>query len=237
MSSLKERLHKMLMQDQLEEVIDFLLAFTQKEGLNELHESVVIQAGQANDLTKASKRGTLSFDETNRARNRIREGVMEIIREVEGAKESQKSTISAPISSRKKGISEQSLKKHVLFLIFLLKIIVIGFLFTLWELGGFSTDQFHRRAQLTHSPIHHLHGLNDSGLYPKPTHRPTWHVKSKPKFPILYLSFSICLWAGILPHIRTQTQRHHQLPTNEHPSHPVRSRAWRIHRKNCLCDV
>lgn len=142
MSSLKERLHKLVMQDQLEEVIDFLLDFTRKKGLNDLYESVVIQASQSKDLVNASKQGTLSFDESSRARNKIRVEIMQVIREVDHINDTPGLQTSLSPSAKKKGISEQRLKKHVLLLIFLLKIIVILFLFHQWETGGFSTDQF-----------------------------------------------------------------------------------------------
>ena len=68
--------------------------------------------------------------------------ILQIVSEIERGKESQEhiSTSTSPV--KQKGISEQRLKKHVLFLIFLLKVFIIGFLFTHWETGGFSTDQF-----------------------------------------------------------------------------------------------
>ncbi len=142
MSAVNQGLRQLVASDQLEAVLDYLMVHTDGKEMEELHEEVVIQSGRYEEYLEAHRLGSNDPDDLARTKVNIRIGILGIIEQLPSSVSAKVPTLAELEPQQRKGISEHKLKNHVLILMILMKFVVIVFLFTLWESGGFTTDQF-----------------------------------------------------------------------------------------------
>ncbi len=116
----------------LRAALDRLLTYT--EG-HPLHDEAVMLAGKLTEYERDARQGTESYDDLSRTQARISEALLELVAELPATGADGKPAPPA-------GIAEGRLKMHLLFILFVAKALVVGRLFTEWEAGGYSTEQF-----------------------------------------------------------------------------------------------
>jgi hypothetical protein len=98
-----------------------------------LKEITLLEQRHANNRSQARK-GTQEHKEIVREDNSIADAVLDLLGQLPE---------TAPVPPAKpRGIAEQTLKLHILLLVMGVKLAVLAWLFTQWEAGGFSADQF-----------------------------------------------------------------------------------------------
>ncbi|MDX1943594.1 MAG: hypothetical protein SFU99_23710 [Saprospiraceae bacterium] len=135
-SNFKQELRRLLAADEPEKVIQQLLEHTEAIGALQLHNELVLQSGRYAQYERDQRLGTEDYDDLIRTRIKISQALLGIIDQLseENAK--------AGKVKRLRGISEKALKNHVLWILLIEKILVVGFVFFLWETGTFTVEQF-----------------------------------------------------------------------------------------------
>jgi hypothetical protein len=137
----KTELRQLLAIDQVEEVIEKMLNRTEAQELSDLHDRIVLQSSRFATLKQKQEIGDTDFDDLVRYKISITNSLLELIREMPEQTGSDEKPAQAARSTLK-GISEQTLKNHILILLLSEKLMVIIFLFTIWESGAFTNEQF-----------------------------------------------------------------------------------------------
>ena len=137
MPSFKQELRRQLAADESNKVIQQLLEHTEAIGELQLRNELVLQSARYAQYERDQRLGTEDYDALIRTKIKISQALLSIIDQLPGQDEKQ---VDKTKSLR--GISEKALKNHVLWIMLLEKIIAIGFVFTLWETGTFTVEQF-----------------------------------------------------------------------------------------------
>ncbi len=133
----KQELRRLLAADELEKVIQQLLEHTEAMGALQLHNELVLQSGRYAQYERDQRLGTEDYDDLIRTRIKISQALLNIIDQLPEAEGTRAGKVK-----RLRGISEKALKNHVLWILLIEKILVVGFVFTLWESGAFTAEQF-----------------------------------------------------------------------------------------------
>ncbi len=137
MPNFKQDLRRLLAADESNKVIQHLLEHTEAIGALQLHNDVVIQSSRYQQYERVQHLGTEDYDDLIRSKIKISQALLHIIERLPD--ENETTTAKAkPL----RGISEKALKNHVLWILLIEKILVVGFVFTLWESGAFTAEQF-----------------------------------------------------------------------------------------------
>jgi len=142
MSAVKQGLRKLVAADELEAALEYLMQHTQEVTPRRLHHEAVLQSSRYEQYLKDHRLGGIDQATLARDKINIRIGILGIIERLPADLTASVPSVAQIKFADKRGISEQKLKHHVLILMIVTKFAMIAFLFTLWESGGFSTDQF-----------------------------------------------------------------------------------------------
>lgn len=136
-TSFKQELRRQLAADEIEPVVQQLLEYTEQIGALQTHNEVVIQSGKYAQYERDRHSGAEAYADLFRAKIKISQALLDIIDKLPA-----QNGPSDEKPKRLRGISEKALKSHILWILLVEKIIVIGFVFTLWESGAFTAEQF-----------------------------------------------------------------------------------------------
>jgi hypothetical protein len=123
-------------QGQLEAVLDRLLVLT--EARPDLHKEAVLLSSRYRDVRQDERTGTEDYDDLARSQLRISAAALDLF----DALPEKRKDLPSGKPAKPRGLSEHTLKLHLLLLLLGAKVLLIGRLFVEWEAGGFSTDQF-----------------------------------------------------------------------------------------------
>ena len=134
MSAPKEELLKLVAEGKLDIVFARLLAYTQANGFGNVHARSVELSARQEQLEQKTTDGTEDSDELRQEQNAINKALVKLIAELPDA---------PPKPDKKpKGITEHRFKNQVLYLLLAAKLLLVGWVFTVWESGGFTNEQF-----------------------------------------------------------------------------------------------
>jgi hypothetical protein len=135
MSAPKEELLKLVADGKLDQGFTQLLAYTQTNALGNWHARTVELSARQEQLEKREQEGIEDPDELRQAQNAINKALIQLIHELPDP---------PPLKPGKKpqGISEHRFKNQVLYLLLSAKMVLVIWLFTLWESGAFTNEQF-----------------------------------------------------------------------------------------------
>ncbi|MCB9350692.1 MAG: hypothetical protein H6573_24755 [Lewinellaceae bacterium] len=100
-----------------------------------LHNQLVIQSGKLQQYLREKNLGTTDYADLGRTRVNISLALLDLINQMP---EGEKSAVPGKLP----GISEQSLKRQVLFLLAVGKVFLFLYIFTLWQSGGLTFEGF-----------------------------------------------------------------------------------------------
>jgi hypothetical protein len=140
MSTLKSHIQQLLAADETEDAIQTLLhtELATPEATKDFRDQVILQSAQHQHYRKLVRENTQDYGELVRTRNKVNLALLQLADELPAD-----APIPAlPAKEAPQGVSENRLKNRLLWLMAIAKLIVIGFTFTLYESGSFSSDQF-----------------------------------------------------------------------------------------------
>lgn len=140
MSTLKTHIQQLLAADETEEAIKILL-HTEMEGqeaTEEFRELVILQSAQYQHYRKLVLENTQDYGDLVRTRNKVNLALLQLADDLPA----DAPIPELPATEAPQGVSENRLKNRLLWLVAIAKLLVIGFTFTLYESGSFSSDQF-----------------------------------------------------------------------------------------------
>lgn len=118
------------------EALSKLEAHTKLHHLGNIHNEAVGLLARLNQLAQLQTDGTQDFDEITQEQNAINKALIALIQglpdEAPGDQPAKKP----------KGITEHRFKNQVLYILLAAKLLILGFVFTLWESGAFTNEQF-----------------------------------------------------------------------------------------------
>lgn len=135
---LKKHIQQLLAADEIGEAIDCLLATDLGEKTADFKQEVIMHSGQYQHYRKLVNQNTEDFADLVRIRNKVNIGLLQLTDELA-------EDLPIPEQKEKKkleGVSENKLKNRLLWLVACAKLLVIAFVYTLWESGSFTNDQF-----------------------------------------------------------------------------------------------
>ena len=130
-----EDLRKMISDGRIEAALEQMTAKSGAFNDPLLTDAVTLLSARMRILKHNTLSDTVSHEDTNRERNKITEGVLELLPRFENVPAT---ATQKPIT----GITEQHLKQHILFLTLIVKGMVLVWLVTQYQAGGYSQDQF-----------------------------------------------------------------------------------------------
>lgn len=144
MANIKRRVRGLIANDDIEKSIALLLRATETETLEDINQEIILQSANYEAYKKQSRTGTIAEAELNRIRNTITVTLLNILQDLPDMEVTQEMLAddNKDPTAKLSGISERNFKKHIFIMMLGVKIIVVIFLFTLWESGGFTIEQF-----------------------------------------------------------------------------------------------
>lgn len=130
-----EDLKKLIADNQLEEAVEQLMAYTESKGMGPLHDQAVVQSGKLKQYQEDKNLGTVDYSGLTRTRAMLSLALLDLVSQIPEDKEGEK-------PKRLPGISEQRLKRQVLFLLAVGKVLLFLYIFTLWQSGGLTFEGF-----------------------------------------------------------------------------------------------
>lgn len=137
MPNFKQDMRRLLAVNEARKAIQQMLEHTETIGELQLHNDLVIQSSRYEQYARDQRLGTEEYDDLIRSKIKISQALLDIIDRLPD----QNDTATARATPLR-GISEKTLKNQVLWILLLEKTIVGGFVFTLWESGAFTAEQF-----------------------------------------------------------------------------------------------
>ncbi|MCB0637700.1 MAG: hypothetical protein KDC54_13815 [Lewinella sp.] len=138
-ATLPDYVRQLLAADEPGEAIRYLLESTKADELASLREQVILQSAQLQHWRKLRRDNTEDYDDLVRTRNKLNLALLALTNELPAG-------LPVPELPQPKeadqGISENKLKTRLLWWLVAVKLVVIGFTFTLWESGSFTNEQF-----------------------------------------------------------------------------------------------
>lgn len=135
---LQKDLRRLIADDQPKKAIKLLLERTEAWQLDELHKKVVLLSSRLKSYQSAKNLGARDADDLSRMLVNINQAILNLADELPAQPPAAKRM--GKLWSKLKG--RASLKTRALYLLLAAKFLIILFLFTQWEAGGFSSDQF-----------------------------------------------------------------------------------------------
>lgn len=121
--------------NRLEDAVARFMDYTEQNGLAGLHNQLVIQSGKLQHYLREKNLGTTDYADLARTRVNISLALLDLINQMP---EGEKSAGPGKLP----GVSEQSLKRQVLFLLAVGKVFLFLYIFTLWQSGGLTFEGF-----------------------------------------------------------------------------------------------
>jgi hypothetical protein len=137
----KENLRRLVAQGAVEEAIQHLLSVTQSNPTGGLHKQAILLSSKQEQYERDQRLGTQDYDDLARTRINIEKALLDLGDELPDQTAGGDGQKTAK-PKRPRGIRERTLKSHILWIMLVVKIIVILYLVTQWEAGGFTNDQF-----------------------------------------------------------------------------------------------
>lgn len=137
----KRRIRQLIADNQTEEALRALLQSTEAEALLNFHNEGVALAARYNQYKEDRNLGTVDYDDLARTKIKINLALLDLAGKLPA-------DVAEQASKKKPGIRESTLKRQVLRIMVASKVLVLGFLFILWDAGGFTDDQFIGTATL-----------------------------------------------------------------------------------------
>lgn len=138
MKDLKQTITQLIAADNLSEAVRYLLATEEGEALPDQQNDFVLLAGRLENWRTLSRQGTEDIGTITRMRNQISLAMLDISDDLPAGLP----IPDLPALPRPEGISENTLKNRLLWCLLGAKLIVIGFVLTLWQSGSFTNEQF-----------------------------------------------------------------------------------------------
>lgn len=132
----KEKLRRLVAQGRLEEALQRLFRLPNPTPSGELHKQGILLSSKLEQYEQNQRLGSVDYDHLARTRINIEKALLDLVDELDTA--GQEAGSSEPLP----GIREQVLKSHILWIMLVVKLLVIIYLVTQWEAGGFTNDQF-----------------------------------------------------------------------------------------------
>lgn len=139
---LKQEIRQLIANNKPEVALDTFLQATNMEALIDFHNEGVMLAARFKKYEKDLRLRTEDYDDLVRTKAKIDLALLDIVNKLPSEEQ------QAQLAKKNPGIRESSLKRHVLRIMVTSKILILGFLFILWDAGGFTDDQFIGTATL-----------------------------------------------------------------------------------------
>jgi hypothetical protein len=140
-TEIKSQIRELIADNQTEEALQALLKATAGEALLNFHNEGVALVARFNQYREDRRLGIADYDDLARTKIKINLALLDLISKLPSEETVQQ-------SKKKPGIRESTLKRHVLRIMVASKVLILGFLFILWDAGGFTDDQFIGTATL-----------------------------------------------------------------------------------------
>lgn len=151
-----DELRMAVAQNKLEAVADHLLERSQQDPLlKPWRESAIQLAGQYRDYEDEKRNQTTSSEALRHQKNQVRASMLDLLEEMEASSTQAVQAVAetavagrggevaeAALPAKASGIREERLKLQVFALLVLTKGSIVIFVFTLWQSGSFSPEQF-----------------------------------------------------------------------------------------------
>lgn len=137
----KSRIRQLIADNQTQEALQVLLQSTKAEALLNFHNEGVALAARYHQYKEDRRLGIADYDDLARTKIKINLALLDLASKLPADTAEQ-------ASKKSPGIRESTLKRHVLRIMVASKILILGFLFILWDAGGFTDDQFIGTATL-----------------------------------------------------------------------------------------
>ncbi|MCB9274806.1 MAG: hypothetical protein H6564_12255 [Lewinellaceae bacterium] len=136
-TNIRKELRRLVAADELEQAIQQLLSFTEATEVDDLHKEVILQSGRLEDYRKGLRSGGLDYKDLARTKVNISQAILEITDKLPELRED-----GTVVKEKRRGIREKVLRTHILWLMFGIKGLIVLFVLTLWQSGGFTAAQF-----------------------------------------------------------------------------------------------
>ena len=160
-TKIKKELRRLLAADKLKEVLQQLLDFTETVAAKDLHEEAVLQSGRFEQYRKDLRTGGVDYQVLARTKTAINQSVLEIISLLPEVREDGTVAYISP-----KGIREQVLRSHILWMMFGIKFLIILFVLTLWQSGRIHNGTVCGYPGFVAADLCNLHHGNVQKQYP-----------------------------------------------------------------------
>lgn len=137
----KSRIRQLVADNRTEEALKALLDATEAEALLNYHNEGLALTARYNHYQDDRRLGTADYDDLARAKIKINLALLDLASKLPTEEMLQK-------VQKKPGIRESTLKRCVVRIMVASKVVILGFLFILWDAGGFTDDQFIGTATL-----------------------------------------------------------------------------------------
>lgn len=139
MKTLHQYIKQLLAADEAETAMEYLLVASKDEELADYRTEIILQSAQLAHFHKIRRENTEDYADLVRTRNKVNLALLNI-------SENLPKEIVLPVLPKKKlakdQTSEAKFKDRLFGLLAIAKLFIIIFLFTLWESGTFTNDQF-----------------------------------------------------------------------------------------------
>ncbi len=134
----KSELRRFVAADKLEHAVEKLLAATGGGQYGEYHDRVIHQSGQLQHYTRLRMQGTEDYADLARTRNRASLNLLDLIDQLPDSARLEELANQRPV-----GVSEDTLKRNLFWILVAGKAIVIAFVTFLWSTGsGFGSKEY-----------------------------------------------------------------------------------------------
>lgn len=131
---MKEAIKALIAQGKLDDALAQLREVAKSLSAHDVVDAVTVLEARLAENRQQANLNTHDPEDISRERNNISLAVLNILKQLPGEAASQ----SAPL----KGVTEQTMKRHILALTLFVKMAVLAWLYNHWQSGGFSSDQF-----------------------------------------------------------------------------------------------
>lgn len=135
-SAFKAELRRLAAANELERLIDRLLDVVQGDEYRDYRTQVIHQSAQLEQWKRQQRQGTEDYADLARTRNRVSLVLLNLIDDFPSTEELMRKP-SSPA-----GVSEDSLRNRLFWILVVSKLLVIGFAYLLWNSGGFASGEF-----------------------------------------------------------------------------------------------
>ena len=139
--NVKKHIRQLIADNRTEGALQSLLKATEDEALLNYHNEGVALLARFNQYQEDRRLGIADYDDLARTQIKINLALLDLTAKLPSEESVQQ-------LKKKAGIRESTLKRYVLRIMVASKVLILGFLFILWDAGGFTDDQFIGTATL-----------------------------------------------------------------------------------------